>query len=318
MAHEIESTFSVGETPWHGLGKVLEEAPSVAEAIKLAGLDWAVRTSKIYLADGTEVQSHKANVRSSDGSVLGVVGNRYTPLQNAEAFAFFDPIVAAGLANLETAGSLRDGQRVWILCRVLTGGSDVSIVGDDIVRKFILLSNGHDGSLAVRVGFTPVRVVCANTLAMAHQDGASQLIRLKHSASIVANLDRVREIMNLANQSFEATADQYRQLARHDISQKDLETYVRFVLGHGATKDADLSTRAKNQIENVISLFETGRGNTVKGVRGTAWAAYNAVTEFLSHENGADADKRYNSLWFGQNADRNSLALSAALELVAA
>lgn len=318
MAHQIEQMFSVGETPWHGLGQIISDAPDVKTGIQLAGLDWSVATRPLYMADGTEVPTHKCVVRSTDQAQLGVVGDRYVPLQNAAAFDWFNPFLESGLATLETAGSLAGGKRVWILARIVDKGSDVGIVGDDAVRKFIMLSNGHDGTLAVRAGFTPVRIVCANTLAMAHGDKGSQLIRLRHSASVVKNLNSLREIMDAANAQFEATAEQFRALARYDINQKDLRDYVKIVLGYEATKDDDLSTRAENQISNVIGLFENGRGNNLAGVRGTAWAAYNAVTEYLSHETSANADARYTSLWFGANANKNKLALDTALELIAA
>jgi phage/plasmid-like protein (TIGR03299 family) len=350
MAHEIESMFFVGETPWHGLGQKLGEAPTTAEAIKQAGLAWRVLEVPIRLdasapadavtsdvdamqangeilidnpfghsaplarRDGEKITSHKALVRSTDGALLGVVGSKYQPLQNDQAFNFFDPLVSAGLVTLETAGSLRQGKRVWILARI-SDNSDIKIVGDDIIRKFFLLSNGHDGTLAVRVGFSAVRVVCANTLALAHRAGESQLIRLKHGRSVVQNLENLREIINVANQSFEASAEQFRFLATRQISQKDLAKYVKVVLGHEATDDEKISVRTANQIGEIIDLFEHGRGNREVGVKGTYWAAYNAVTEYLSHQAGHNADSRYNSLWFGENANRNLLALETALEM---
>lgn len=320
MAHQIESMFFMGETPWHGLGNRVTEALTVEQAIKQAGLDWAVRKEEIQLKISPELYvPGYATVREVDGKidVLGVVGPRYNPLQNTEAFKFFDPMVESGLVTLETAGSLQEGKRIWVLARI-NDNTDLRIVGDDIVRKFILLSNSHDGTTAVRCGFTPVRVVCANTLAMAHGDGQSALIRLRHSRSVVANLESLREVMNIANQSFEATADQFRQLAQKQINKKDLEKYVKICLGHGAEVPLNtLSTRAQNQIAQVIGLFDAGRGSDLKGVRGTVWGAYNAVTEYFTHEASNSADSRYNSLWFGQNANRNQIALSEALALAA-
>jgi phage/plasmid-like protein (TIGR03299 family) len=317
MAHEIESMFFVGETPWHGLGTRLGETPTVADAIKEAGLDWKVKTVPLFTATGQEVPA-RATMRETDSRVLGVVGTHYTVLQNEKAFDFFNPFVESGLVSLETAGSLRDGERIWVLARINEGGSDTEIVKGDAVRKFLMLSNSHDGTTAVRVGFTPVRIVCANTLAAAHVDGSSALIRLRHGRSVATNLDSLRETINIANRTFEATAEQFRALATKQINAKDLNAYVKRVLGHGATDDKDLSTRAQNQIADVVTLFAHGRGDAMPGVAGTLWAAYNAVTEYLTHAAGADADKRYSSLWFGANAKRNSDALSEALALLAA
>jgi len=315
MAHEVESMFFMGETPWHGLGNRVIDAPTVQEAINQAGLGWVVKTEDVFLANGQSVPA-KATVRESDNTILGVVSDRYQVLQNHEAFNFFNPLVESKLVNLEAAGSLQSGKRIWVLARI-SDNSDLKIVGDDIIRKFILLSNSHDGTLAVRVGFTPVRVICANTLAMAHSSGESSLIRLRHSKSVVKNLDSLRDIINLANQSFEATADQFRALARKQINSLDLRKYIKIVLGHEKTEDKDLSTRAENQITNVIQLFNYGRGMDMVGVKGTAWAAYNAVTEYFTHSISDNADKRYNSLWFGSNQQKNQLALSEALKLAA-
>lgn len=317
MSHEIESMFFVGETPWRNLGNRLIDAPSCAEAIKQAGLDWAVKTVPLFLADGTKVETAKATVRDTDSRVLGVVGSRYCPLQNSEAFSFFDPFVQSGLVNLETAGSLRDGQRIWILARIAEN-SDMDIGAGDAVRKFLMLSNSHDGTLSVRVGFTPIRVVCANTLAGAHNSAESQLIRLKHHASVAKNLEQMREIINLANRSFEASAEKYRFLASKKINQDDLRKYVKIVLGHEKTEDDDLSTRASNQIDQIENLFRNGRGSNLVTADGTFWGAYNAVTEFMSHHQTENADKRYSSLWFGANSKRNTDALELAVELAKA
>lgn len=314
MAHEIENMFFVGETPWHVLGNRLIEAPSCAEALKQAGLDWTVKTVPLFLADGTQVKSAKATVRENDNRVLGVVGDRYCPLQNSEAFSFFDPFVQSGLVQLETAGSLREGQRIWILARIAEN-SDVDIGPGDSVRKFLMLSNSHDGTLSVRVGFTPVRIVCANTLAGAHSSAESQLIRLRHHASVARNLEDLREIINLANRSFEASAEKYRFLASKRINASDLKKYVKIILGHEKTAEDDLSSRALNQIEQIETLFHSGRGANLVTADGTFWGAYNAVTEYFSHHQTENSDKRYQSLWFGANSKRSIEALDLAVEM---
>src|SRR6185295_11897446 len=127
-------------------------------------------------------------------------------------------------AQIETAGSLRQGKRVWVLAKI--NRDPLVIKGNDVVEKYVLLSNSHDGTLAVRVGFTPIRVVCNNTLSMAINSEASKLIRIKHTKNVVSNLESVQEIMNLADQEFQATAEQYRMLTRKDINSKDLEKYI--------------------------------------------------------------------------------------------
>ena len=316
MAHEIENMFYMNETPWHRLGTRVIEIPTADEAIVAAGLNWKVETKPLFMADGTQVPN-KAVVRDSDNSVLGVVGENYQPLQNKDAFNFFNPFVESGLATFETAGSLRQGKRVWILAKI--NKDPMTIVSNDIVEKYVLLAHGHDGLMSVRVGFTPIRVVCANTLAMSISDSGSALLRVKHTKNLQDNLDKVAQIMNLANQKFEATAEQYRFLASREINAKDLEKYVKlvFVGPKYEQMEAEGLTPARDVLPKVIQLFENGRGNSMLGVRGTAWAAYNAVNEYLGYERGADEQSRLDKMWFGDSANLNKKALDVALAMVA-
>lgn len=318
MAHEIESLFYVGDVPWHGLGVPLVDPPSTEDAIRLAGLDWDVATKTLQIVETGEPVSHRAVVRMTDGRILGVVGPTWTPLQNREAFQWFDPFVQAGLARLETAGSLRNGQRVWILARI--GVDPVEIVPGDPIVRYMLLSNGHDGTLAARAGFTDTRVVCANTMAAAHASDASKLIRVKHTARVVENLEAIREVMAVAEREFQATAEQYRNLAAREIHAGDLEKYVKRVfrlrdLPEGA--EVEIDGVGDRLAERIAPLFESGRGNDLPGVRGTWWAAYNAVSEYLTHERGKSDDTRLDSLWFGQGAQLNRRALTVAAEMAA-
>ena len=138
--------------------------PDSGKRSSKAGLDWQVETEPLFRGNGQEVKA-QASVRTSDNRVLGVVGPRWTPLQNKDAFKVFEPLVDSGDMTLHTAGSLRNGERVWVLCQLNLDNSEI-VKGDEIA-KFALLSNGHDGKLAVHLGFTPIRVVCANTEAMA-------------------------------------------------------------------------------------------------------------------------------------------------------
>src|SRR5947209_2692525 len=301
------------QTPWHGLGTALDEAdlydwPKTCEK---AGLAWDVELVPLVTADSQAKVTHRAVRRKSDGRTLGVVGPRYFPLQNRDAFGWFQPFLDAREAALHTAGSLRHGSRIWVLARL--NRTPLVVAPGDEVEKFILLSHGHDGSLAVRVGFTPVRVVCHNTLSMAHGSDASRLIRVKHTKDGQANLANIREVMDLANAEFEATAEQYRLLARRSINQADLRRYVRKVFK--VEEDQQGSTRLKNIMEEVVGLAEAGRGNELASVRGTFWAAYNGVSEWLTYNRGRSDDNRLNSLWFGDGAGLNRRALEAALEM---
>jgi phage/plasmid-like protein (TIGR03299 family) len=313
MPHEVESMAFAGATPWHGLGTPLteEDLYDWQKAAGKAGLDWGVELVPLVTADTQAPVAHKGVRRTSDGRVLGVVGPRYCVLQNRDAFKWFQPFLDAREAALHTAGSLRQGSRVWVLAKL--NRDPLVVAPGDEVEKFILLSHGHDGSLAVRVGFTPVRVVCANTLAMAHGSDASKLIRLKHTKDVLTNLANVREVMNLANQEFEATAEQFRLLARRSVNQADLRKYVRRVLK--VDDQEKVATRTANQVEQIVRLCEAGRGNDLPPIRGTFWAAYNGVTEWLGYERGRSQQSRLDSLWFGDSASVNRHALEVALDM---
>lgn len=313
MAAAIETMAYLGATPWHGLGEKLDESDKYDwEKCRVkAGLDWDVELTDLVTGDTHQKVDMKGVRRKTDNKILGVVGPRFTPLQNVDAFKWFQPFLDAREAELNTAGALKEGSRVWVLAKL--NRDPVEIVPNDIVEKYILLSHGHDGSLAVRVGFTPIRVVCQNTLSMAHGDKASKLIRIRHSKQVTYNLENIRDIMNVANQEFEATAEQYRLLARKSINQDDIRAYVKKVL---KLEDKD-STRSNNIIEEVVGLTVSGRGNDNVRVRGTLWGAYNGITEYLSWQRGNSPDTRINALWYGEGATMSKSALDIALEMAA-
>jgi phage/plasmid-like protein (TIGR03299 family) len=317
MAHQLEvvngkaSMFFVGELPWHSLGQELHGRPTVREAITASNLDWDVELVPLVTGDTGAPVPARAVRRTTDRRVLGVVGPAYHALQNRDAFAFFQPFLDAGLASLHTGGCLCDGRKVWLLARI---EREPLVLGDgDEIQKFVLLSNSHDGTTSVRVGFTPIRVVCANTLALAHADKAgNKLIRVRHTRRLADNLDALREVMDLADREFAATAEQYRRLRNRDINQNDLARYVRQVF-HIESKQ--LNGQQRRILESCFRLFEEGRGAELPGVRGTLWSAYNSVTEFLSYDRGKSSDTRLTSLWFGESARTNQRALEIALAM---
>ncbi len=359
MPANVESMFSVKLTPWHNLGKVLTESPSdILKAIVDAGLNFDVvlRSCFIKLADNSDALTAvpaNAMIRTDNNRVLGVVGPNTHPLQNADAFSWFQPFLDAGEASLETAGSLDEGRKVWVLAKLNRANSE--IVKGDAVAKFLMLSNAHDGSAAIRVGFTPIRVVCANTLAAAHGNRASKLLRVTHTKKAKDNLELIRETVDVANEAFEATAEQYRLLASKQINSKDLRTYVKTVFKM-ETDDTKLATRSKNILDGIlakhesntsmvqellaglkereayeqalggrlledildatVAKFEAGKGTENQASRGTYWTAYNAVTEYLNHERGRTEDSRLNSLWFGDSSRVNQQAFNTALAAV--
>jgi len=310
MPAAVEQMMFVGQTPWHGLGNKVDEGVTVNDAIVAAGLDWEVGLKDLQTVDGIPV-NHRATYRKTDGSILGVVGPRYTPLQNRDAFDWFQPFLDANECAIHTAGALHYGQKVWVLAQLNRDNSEI-VPGDDVC-KFILLSNSHDGTTAIRVGYTPIRVVCVNTLAAAHHSKDSQLIRIRHTRSSKTNLDNVRDIMDNINAQFEATAEQYRFLASKDFNQNDIRRYVKILLGVDKTPDEDIKTRTKNIMDEILGLVE-GPKQAATNVRGTWWAAYNGFNEYLNYNKGRTTSNRLDSLWFGQNGVDNVKALNTALE----
>ena len=301
MAHLVESMMYVGQTPWHGLGTQIPEDKriSIREAIVAAKLDWQVELRHVYTENSEDsakagILDHFAVCRTSDNAFLGIVGKDYLPLQNEEALAWFQPFLDHNEATLETAGSLKGGRQVWALAKIRDGNIDVG--KKDPVAHYILLSNAHDGSLAVHVGFTPIRVVCNNTLTLAQESSASKLLRVHHTSKLHVNLELIRETMKIARHEFSATVEQYRHLRMHGIDASDLERYVRLVFSLPDDKGG------KELIPNIIYLFEEGRGNKEAGR--TYWGAYNAVTEYLNYFRGRTQDNTLSSLWFGESTHK--------------
>lgn len=313
MAHLIEQMFSVEQTPWHRLGKVVYQAPNAEEAINLAGLNWQVNLKPLFTEDGVKVKN-RAVVRSDNNDVLGVVGKDWTPVQNSKAFEFFDKFIDAKECTFETAGSLMSGRKVWILAKI--NREPITVTKNDIVNKYILLSMGHDGLNAVKAGFTPIRVVCANTLRMAEENHNSHFFSLRHSKQVNSALDEVKQTINAADRAFNATGEQYKRMLKVGVKKKDIERFVKFVFFSDQELKQRQETRFDKMNETITKLFETGYGNNLKNVSGTGWALYNSATQYLSYDAGRNDDSRLNGLWFnGSQARQNQKAFEFILNL---
>lgn len=363
MAHDIATINGkaamayVGAAPWHGLGQEVPEefAYDVGHFLSAANLDWEVETIPTYMkhpktGEFVLMSTGQGVIRWENDKLieLASVGPRFNPLQNMKSLDFFQPFLETKSASLHTAGALDEGRRIWALAKLNLDNAEIR-KGDE-VEKYVLLSNSHDGSLAVRVGFTPIRVVCRNTLAMAHGDKASQLIRVRHTSKMHKNLENIRETMNLANQEFEATMDKFRFLNTRGINPADVEKYVKVVFNM-PEKAEDMPTRTANilttilnnaelkftqerdnkalveeliaakqandtaALDLILENMETKHGADIVKPQGTVWDAYNAVNSYLNHERGRTVDTRLNSLWFGDSAKVNKRALDIALHV---
>ncbi len=324
MSHQFESGFFHATPPWHGLGTVLEDPPDTAsEAITAAGLNWIVTKEcleSVVPVDGTYravgLHDHYAIIRRKIEhgitrlDALGVVGKQYHPLQNHAAFSFFDRVVQTGMVQYSTAGSLRGGRVIWVLARL---NGTLRIAGDDIVDKYLLLTNSHDGSRPVTIAFTPIRVCCANTLAMALRS-ADRRLSVRHTPSAAARIHEVGEYLAGCNRTFDDSAEAYRFLAQRSIHAAEL---ARYLLGlFPDPEEGALRNRARANREKITARFERGFGTDITGA--SWWRAYNAVVEFIDHDrNSGNADARVHSAWLGQGMQLKQQALSAALQLAA-
>ena len=273
MAALVESMVYTREKPWHGLGTKVEEAPSSADALRLAGLDWRVEQKNIQLCGGSKVPGYKANVRSTDGKVLGVVSDRYRIVQNADAFEFTDSIIG-GDVRYETAGSLNSGKKIWLLAKL----PETEIAGDK-TEPYLCFSNTHDGSGAVRVCMTPIRVVCNNTLNLA-LDSAKRAWSVRHTGSLQSKMHEARACLRMANTYMGALAEKADRMANTIITRDQLNR----ILDELFPVDEHTTEREKQNIkklrdEYMVCYFAP---DLVK-FRDTAWGAYNAMSDMITH-----------------------------------
>lgn len=310
MAHDLNiengkaSMMYVGQEPWHGLGTKLDKPATAVEAIKAARLDWKVVKQPLFAIGGSValpvpdkfavVPQHKWG--KADCPVFGIVGEDYTPLQNREAFAFFDDIVHQGEAIYHTAGSLGKGERIWILAKL---PSDIQVVDDDIANKFLLLSNSHDGTSSVQIKFTPIRVVCQNTLTMALSQGP--IIRVVHGRDMHERLKNAEKALGLIHKRFDEIEKSFKGMAGVKIDKERVAEYVNLVFPEPRNPDNETAwERVARARSGASRLFEKGKGNDKTGVAGTLWAAYNGVTEYVDHHPiKSIGERRLQSIWFG-------------------
>lgn len=317
MSANINSMMYEGATPWHGLGKKIEKAATAAEAIEAAGLNWNVLKQNVQVVNGPVIEGKYATVRQDTGAALGVVGDVYRVLQNKEAFSFFDAVVGSKEAIYHTAGALGQGEIIWILAKL---DGVIQVKGHDITEKFLLLTNRHDGAGSVRIMFTPIRVVCQNTLNLALSDGSEFSAKLKHCSTMGMKVNEVRDALGIVNQKFAFFESAAQKLATVDLTREAFNSYLQNV-GIMPKDLASLQGRSKtlaeSAIQEVTQMFEHGRGNDMPGVKGTLWAAFNGVTEYVDYARTSrgGVDSRTKSLLFGSGATLKQKAWDEALAL---
>lgn len=313
MAHLVENMAYVNETPWHGLGNQLSPNQPLGVWLQQAGMDWDIQSSPVFYQGGDLRSFNDAKVlfRSDTGDALSVVSNRYQVVQPREVLEFYRDLVDLGGFELETAGILKGGKKLWALART---GQETLLKGDDRVAAYLLLATACDGTLATTAQFTSVRVVCNNTLAMATGD-CTGAIKVPHST--VFNADKVKQQLGIGITSWQRFVVDMRRLADRPVHPFEARRYLVELLG-----DADLPFHNQpnsKALNRVFDLFAgAGKGATLAAANDTAWGLVNAVTQFVDHERRARCvDNRLDSAWFGAGAAIKQRALEQALLLAA-
>lgn len=342
MAHNINyneqtgrySFFSVKEKAWHGLGQIVEQYPTSEEAIKHAGLDYEVVKSPLFTngseiitdfnhlemkQNTLEVPNYFANIRTDNNTVLGVVGKDYHIVQNREAFNFFDDIVGSDEGILyETAGALGKGERIFITAKL----PDYIRVGngDDVTEKYIFLTTSHDGSGSITAAFTPIRIVCQNTL-NASLRKMTNVVRIKHTSGAKQRIENAHKIMGLANTLSTQLENIFNNWTKVKVTDKEVKKLIQMALcPNKETLDLlkkgaedEISTMFKNTIDdafNYAMLSDTQQMDTTKG---TLYGAYNAVTGYFQNvRNYKNDEAKLQSIVLGGTAQ---IKLQKAFEL---
>lgn len=275
MSANVETMFSVRETPWHGLGVIVQEAPTSKDALDLAGLNWTVDGKPVFDTNGNPIKGYKANTRSSDGSVLGVVTDRYKVVQNSEAFDFTDTLIGEGV-TYETAGSLKNGKTIWLLAKM----PERNIL-DDKFDPYICFTNSHDGTGAIRVVSTPIRVVCNNTLNLA-LNTATRSWSTRHMGDMNSKLQEAKHTLQLANDYLDALADEADRLANERFSNEE----VLAVLDKMFPVNPEMSNRQRNNAEIVKDgIIACMYAPDLVKFLNTKWGFLNAVSDYVGHAN---------------------------------
>lgn len=316
MAHLVENMAYVNDTPWHGLGSRLPARQPIEVWQKAAGMDWSVRETDVLYSvsggDGLHLKSnpdHKVLFRSDTLAPLSVVSKRYKVVQPKEILDFYRSLVGAGGFELETAGVLKGGRKLWALAKT---DQQTVLKGGDKVKAYLLLATSCDGTLCTQAFFTSVRVVCNNTLQLA-VDGTSGIVRVPHSRVFDPAL--VKQELGMGLSAWDKFMDSIKTLALRPVNKFEAMSYLVNVLGDPA---ASLTDQPK-ALQSVYELFAGGgKGAGLASANGTAWGLVNAVTDHIDHFCRARSpDNRLDSAWFGTGATVKAKAFQEAMKLIA-
>ncbi len=311
MSHMVESmAYNKVEVPWHGLGKPVEGDLTPAQMQVEAGADWTVRkVPAFYEMNGVNVPlGRSALLREKDDRLLDVVTDDWNPVQNEEAFKFFNDFVEEGSMNMETAGVLRSGQIVWALART---NESFDLFGGDKIDSYLLFTNPHLYGWSTSVSWTGIRVVCRNTLVASLQETSKdKIIKISHRKEFVAS--QVKEVLGVSKKRLEKYKEMASFLGSKRARNEDVVDYFKRIFPSTSTKE-DAAEKVSKNAEKAMALLETQPGHEF--APGTWWQPYNAVTNLADHHMGRTDDNRLFSAWYGDTRKKKIAALKLAVEM---
>lgn len=321
MAHNLNivngkaSMAYTGDKPWHELGTHVDHAMTAAEALEASNLDWKVEKHPIFYRrpdteEMVEVEGKNAIVRMDTYQALGVVGKRYHPLQNGEALSLFDAIVGEKLAVYHTIGALGKGEKIWLLAKL---PGSVWITPEDNIDKYVMLTNSHDGSSAIQITVTPIRVVCQNTLNIALESTTDRMSKVRHTMNLGKGIEEIRDQLGMVNRYYRL----FQEAGQFLVAKQATTNLIEEVFSNlGLSKDkASESTRTKNIRNDILERFEKGMGNDLPTIKGSIWAFINGLSEHVDYGRGSDRG-RTKSILFGSGLNMKQRAFDKVLELV--
>ena len=316
MAHELEFNVDgtakmayVGEVPWHGLGKQVHPDLSPVQMLEAAGLNYKnIKSPLIAEVNGIKIDTGRQALVRDDGKFLDIVGPEWYDVDNQEAMEFFNEFVMEGSMQMHTAGSLQDGRIMWALAKV---GEDFELFNGDRVESYLQFTNFHKFGFSNDVRFTPIRVVCHNTLSMSLTHNAKQQYKINHRSKF--NAEQVKTALGIARNKLHTYKDIAEFLGSKRYTNDTIKEYFSEIFPSLSSKGEKAFSRAANQ---ALEVLHTQPG--AQYAEGSWWQGFNAVTYLTDHVLGHSADSRLSSSWYGINQARKVKALEKALEMAEA
>ena len=310
MSANVETMFYVREKPWHGLGTEVKEAPTSADALVYAGLDWSVIQKEVYTEDGTMIPGYKANLRDTDSAALGIVSDRYKVVQNEDAFRFTDDLLGAGVAY-ETAGALQGGRKVWMLARM----PHRYIIAGDEIAPYMVVMNSHDGSSGIKVAMTPIRVVCQNTLNLA-LGSAKRIWTTRHTENVMSRVHEARETLLLAEAYMGELGRSIDALSQIRLTDKKVTEFMQEFFP--VTLEISEAQRKNNQrlLEDMKQRY--WEAPDLSNVGRNGYRFINAVSDFATHAEPIRRTRNYNENLFLRTVEGNPMIDKAYKMILAA